>query len=41
MNELMMLVRRHEPGERVELTVVRSGVTHNLKVRLVEPPPGG
>jgi putative serine protease PepD len=41
MNELMMLVRRHEPGDRVEVTVVRSGVTHNLKVRLVETPAGG
>ncbi|HEV8623885.1 MAG TPA: trypsin-like peptidase domain-containing protein [Acidimicrobiia bacterium] len=41
LNELMMLVRRHDPGDRVELTVVRSGVTHNLRVRLVETPPGG
>jgi S1-C subfamily serine protease len=41
MNELMMLVRRHEPGDRVEVTVVRSGVKHNLKVRLVETPAGG
>ncbi len=41
LNELMMLVRRHEPGDRVELTVVRSGVKHNLKVRLTEPPTGG
>jgi putative serine protease PepD len=41
LNELMMLVRRHDPGEKVDLTVVRSGVTHNLKVRLVERPPGG
>ena len=40
LNELMMLVRRHEPGDRVELTVVRSGVKHNLKVRLAEPPDG-
>jgi putative serine protease PepD len=38
MNELMMLVRRHEPGEKVELTVVRSGVKRNVKVRLVETP---
>ena len=38
MNELMMLVRRHEPGDRVDLTVVRSGVKHNVKVRLAEPP---
>jgi S1-C subfamily serine protease len=41
LNELMMLVRRHEPGDRVELTVVRSGVKHNLKVRLIETPAGG
>jgi S1-C subfamily serine protease len=41
MNELMMLVRRHDPGDRVELTIVRSGVTHNLKVRLDASPPGG
>jgi S1-C subfamily serine protease len=38
MNELMMLVRRHDPGDKVELTVVRSGVTRTLKVRLIEPP---
>jgi S1-C subfamily serine protease len=38
MNQLMMLVRRHDPGEKVELTVVRSGVKHNMKVRLVETP---
>jgi S1-C subfamily serine protease len=41
LNELMMLVRRHDPGDRVELTVVRSGVTHTLKVRLIETPAGG
>jgi len=41
LNELMMLVRRHDPGDRVDLTVVRSGVTHNLKVRLVATPSGG
>jgi len=41
LNELTMLVRRHDPGDRVDLTVVRSGVTHNLKVRLVETPAGG
>ena len=41
LNELMMLVRRHDPGDKVELTVVRSGVTHNLKVRLVATPAGG
>jgi S1-C subfamily serine protease len=40
MNELMMLVRRHEPGEKVQLTVVRSGVTRNMKVRLTETPVG-
>jgi len=41
MNELMMLVRRHEPGDRVDLTVVRSGVTRHVKVRLAETPGGG
>jgi S1-C subfamily serine protease len=41
LNELMMLVRRHEPGDRVELTVVRSGVKQTLKVRLAETPDGG
>jgi S1-C subfamily serine protease len=40
MNELMMLVRRHEPGDRVDLTVFRSGVKHNMRVRLTEPPVG-
>jgi S1-C subfamily serine protease len=40
MNELMMLVRRHEPGDRVDLTVVRSGVKHSVKVRLTGPPAG-
>jgi S1-C subfamily serine protease len=38
MNDLMMLVRRHEPGEQIQLTVVRSGVTHTVKVRLAEAP---
>jgi S1-C subfamily serine protease len=38
MNELMMLVRRHEPGDHVELTVVRSGVKRDVRVRLAEPP---
>ena len=38
LNELMMLVRRHEPGERVELSIVRSGVKRNVKVRLAETP---
>ena len=41
LNELMMLVRRHEPGDRVELTVVRSGVKQTLKVRLIGTPDGG
>ncbi|HVW31384.1 MAG TPA: trypsin-like peptidase domain-containing protein, partial [Acidimicrobiia bacterium] len=41
MNELMMLVRRHEPGDRVDLTVVRSGVKRSMKVRLTEMPAGG
>jgi S1-C subfamily serine protease len=40
MNELMMLVRRHEPGDRVDLTVVRSGVTRRVRVRLAESPDG-
>ena len=40
MNELMMLVRRHEPGDRVDLTIVRSGVKHSVKVRLTEAPLG-
>ena len=40
MNELMMLVRRHDPGDRVDLTVVRSGVTRHVRVRLVETPGG-
>jgi len=40
MNELMMLVRRHEPGDKVDLTVVRSGVTRNVKVRLTGTPDG-
>ena len=34
MNELMMLVRRHEPGDQINLTVVRSGLTRTVKVRL-------
>ena len=38
LNELTMLVRRHDPGEKIELTVVRSGVKHSVKVRLVETP---
>jgi len=41
MNELMMLVRRHDPGDRVDVTIVRSGVTHSLKVRLDATPTGG
>ena len=40
MNELMMLVRRHDPGDRVDLTVVRSGVKRNVKVRLTGTPGG-
>jgi putative serine protease PepD len=40
MNELMMLVRRHEPGDKVDLTVVRSGVKRNVKVRLTGTPGG-
>jgi putative serine protease PepD len=40
LNELMMLVRRHEPGDRVDLTVVRAGVKHSVKVRLTEAPVG-
>jgi S1-C subfamily serine protease len=40
LNELMMLVRRHEPGDRVELTVFRSGVKQTLKVRLAATPDG-
>jgi putative serine protease PepD len=40
MNELMMLVRRHDPGDRVDLTVVRSGVKRNVKVRLTGAPGG-
>jgi len=40
MNELMMLVRRHEPGERLELTVVRAGITRTVKVRLGAAPDG-
>ena len=38
MNELMMLVRRHEPGDQINLTVVRSGLTRTVKVRLDEAP---
>ena len=41
LNELMMLVRRYEPGDRVEVTVVRSGVKQTLKVRLTGTPDGG
>jgi S1-C subfamily serine protease len=36
----MMLVRRHEPGDKVDVTIVRSGVTRHVKVRLVESPDG-
>lgn len=38
MNELMMLVRRHEPGEDVAFTVVRAGVTRTVDVSLAEEP---
>lgn len=38
MNELMMLVRRHAPGEEIRLKVVRSGLTKNMRVRLAEQP---
>ena len=34
LNELMMLVRRHEPGEEIDLTVVRSGERRILRVEL-------
>lgn len=39
MNELMMLVRRHEPGEDLAFTVVRAGVTRTVDVALAEEPP--
>jgi serine protease Do len=39
MNELMMLVRRHEPGDHINLTIVRSGLTRTVKLRLDEAPP--
>ncbi len=38
MNELMMLVRRHEPGDRIKLTVVRSGTARTVRVELDEAP---
>jgi S1-C subfamily serine protease len=38
MHELTMLVRRHEPGDQIELTVVRSGAARTVKVRL-DPAP--
>ena len=38
MHELTMLVRRHEPGDRIELTVVRSGSARTVKVRLDQAP---
>ncbi|HEY3239926.1 MAG TPA: trypsin-like peptidase domain-containing protein, partial [Acidimicrobiia bacterium] len=38
MHELTMLVRRHEPGDRIELTVVRSGAARIVKVRLDQAP---
>ena len=33
-DELTMLVRRHPPGDRIELTLVRSGTTRTVTVRL-------
>lgn len=39
MNELMMLVRRHDPGDRISLTVVRSGAARTVKVKLGAAPP--
>lgn len=41
MNELMMLVRRHEPGDDVAFTVVRAGVTRTFDVSLAEEPAAG
>jgi S1-C subfamily serine protease len=38
MNELMMLVRRHEPGDQINLTVVRSGLKRTVRVRLDAAP---
>ena len=38
MHELTMLVRRHEPGDQIELTVVRSGSARTVKVRLDQAP---
>lgn len=38
MDELTMLVRRHEPGDQIELTVVRAGTTRTMKVRLDRAP---
>jgi S1-C subfamily serine protease len=38
MDELTMLVRRHEPGDQIELTVVRSGTVRTVKVRLDQAP---
>lgn len=38
MDELTMLVRRHEPGEQIELTVMRSGTSRTMKVRLETAP---
>jgi len=39
MNELMMLVRRHEPGDQISPTVLRPGLTRTVRVRLDEAPP--
>lgn len=38
MHELTMLVRRHEPGDQIELTVVRSGSARTVRVRLDQAP---
>ncbi|MDQ3946321.1 MAG: S1C family serine protease [Actinomycetota bacterium] len=38
MHELTMLVRRHEPGDQIKLTVVRSGAPRTVKVRLDQAP---
>ncbi|MGH8992052.1 MAG: S1C family serine protease [Acidimicrobiia bacterium] len=38
MHELTMLIRRHDPGDQIALTVVRSGTARTLKVRLDQAP---
>ncbi|HLF40183.1 MAG TPA: trypsin-like peptidase domain-containing protein [Acidimicrobiia bacterium] len=40
LNELMMLVRRHEPGDDVDVTVVRSGKPRTVRVHLGAGPAG-